>query len=206
MLRRASFGLSSWSLCLLAAGPVFAEVRDLKLGGGARHLEQPAAATPTATRAKPLTPAEKVPTHRRGPKPKVPLATLPEDVPLPPASERARRAIALGPTREQLAEPASPELSELRAAERVLFPEPLPGLEAGWSFSLPVAAEPRDGALGMPPQAPQRRDVDVSPEDAAWLRSLTMPDLPVVLDPRVVTYLKFYRDSPRGRTIASIWA
>jgi membrane-bound lytic murein transglycosylase D len=33
-----------------------------------------------------------------------------------------------------------------------------------------------------------------------------MPNLPVRLDPRVIKYLKFYRDSARGRAVARAWA
>lgn len=148
------------------------------------------------------------PSHKRGPKPKTPAASLPADAPLPAPSERGRRSIAGGPPADQLAQGVpDAELQELRAAEQVLFPEPLPGVTPGWSFPLPEA--PRDSSspsLGLPPVGSSARAVDVAPEDAEWLRSLTLPDLPVRLDRRVVTYLKFYRDSPRGRTIATIWA
>jgi len=38
------------------------------------------------------------------------------------------------------------------------------------------------------------------------LKSLSLPNLPVRLDARVVKYLKFYRDNPRGRSIVRVWA
>src|SRR5690606_30444533 len=42
--------------------------------------------------------------------------------------------------------------------------------------------------------------------DAEWLASLAMPDFPVRLDERVVEYLRFYRDSEKGRAILQVWA
>jgi len=208
------FGLVPLSLCVLGPAVASADPRDLRLEAGSRRVDvAPVKPAPAATPKDPPQPAAKLastakaaPSHRRGPKPKTPAATLPDEVPLPQPSERARRAIALGPTRQQLAEPVSPELAELRAAEKALFPEALPGLRVGWSFSLPQALEPREATLGLPMSAEVGRPSDVAPEDAEWIRSLTMPDLPIVLDRRVVTYLKFYKDSPRGRTIAAIWA
>jgi len=214
-LVRPASGFLPWLLCVLVSARAGGEAKDLNLGEGSRQLEPSGLPEPLrpaepakdqATPHSPERPPAAAPSHRVGPKPKTPAATAPADVPLPSPSERARRGIALGPTREQLAGAASPELSELRAADKVLFPEPLPGLTAGWSFSVPAGASAPVGALGLPPHPRTSRDADVLPEDAEWLRSLTMPDLPVVLDRRVVTYLKFYKDSPRGRTIAAIWA
>jgi membrane-bound lytic murein transglycosylase D len=213
-LLRSRSGFLPGLLCVLVSAYAAGEPQNLNLEEGSRQLDPPgvpeplvdpdrSASTPLTTRA---TAAAKSPSHKVGPKPKTPAATVPADVPLPSPSERARRGIALGPTREQLASEASPELSELRAADKVLFPEPLPGLTAGWSFSVSAGGSAPVGALGLPPHPRTSRDSDVLPEDSEWLRSLTMPDLPVVLDRRVVTYLKFYKDSPRGRTIAAIWA
>jgi len=46
----------------------------------------------------------------------------------------------------------------------------------------------------------------VSPTEARWLEGLTLPDLPVRIDARVLEYLRFYRDSERGRALALQWA
>jgi membrane-bound lytic murein transglycosylase D len=43
-------------------------------------------------------------------------------------------------------------------------------------------------------------------KDAEWLRSLALPDFPIRLDPLVVEYLRFYRDTEQGRAIAQVWA
>ena len=41
--------------------------------------------------------------------------------------------------------------------------------------------------------------------DAPWLDSLDLPDLPVRWTQRLVDYLVFYRDDPRGRSIMESW-
>ena len=41
--------------------------------------------------------------------------------------------------------------------------------------------------------------------DAPWLDKLEMPDLPVTWTPRLVEYLMFYKDDPRGRGIMQSW-
>lgn len=158
----------------------------------------PAAPTPSASQA--------VPTHKKGRAPKTPAAELPADVPLAVADPSLRRSIAEGPTSEETRQGASDtELNLLRDAEAALFPTAVRGIEPGWSWDLPRARDPEGDALGLPLRA-QGPGGEISKSDSEWLRSLTLPDLPVRLDQRVVTYLKFYRDSPRGRTIAAIWA
>ena len=41
--------------------------------------------------------------------------------------------------------------------------------------------------------------------DLAWLHQLEMPDIPVRWDARVVRYLEFYKDNPRGRSMVAGW-
>lgn len=146
-------------------------------------------------------------THQRGSKPGTPAARLPDGVPLSEPNAKSRNAIAEGPTREELVRGAEDaELSALRDAERVLFPEPVRGVQSSWSFELPEAEDQSSRTLGLPlVLGTEALGPGVDPEDVKWLRTLTLPDLPVRLDRRVVTYLKFYRDSHRGRTIAAIW-
>ena len=144
--------------------------------------------------------------HQKGPRPREPQDRLPDDAALPAPDQRARRAIADGSTSEEIEQgPADTELLALRDAERVLFSEQLPGAMSGWSFEMPATAG--DGhVLGLPyATAPVVTSPALPEEDVEWLKSLTLPDLPIVLDRRVVTYLKFYRDSDQGRAIAAIW-
>ena len=42
-----------------------------------------------------------------------------------------------------------------------------------------------------------------SPPD--WLQGVVMPELPIRWDARVVEYLRFYKDDPRGRAIMKGW-
>ena len=41
--------------------------------------------------------------------------------------------------------------------------------------------------------------------DLAWMDKLTLPDIPVRWDRRVIAYLEFYKSDPRGRRIMSEW-
>jgi len=117
----------------------------------------------------------------------------------------ARRNVAGGPTADDVAAGVeSPELRSLREAERELFPPALPAngawpSELGAPLSSASDESPRVHATGLPPaprQAPPARD---GAKDLSWLEKLTMPDLPVRWDARVVRYLEFFKDDPRGR-------
>lgn len=150
--------------------------------------------------------------HRAGRPPKSPRPTLPEGTPPPVPDADARRQIAGGPTTDDVAAGKNdPELRQLGEAERILFPRPLRGARAGWSWELPAPVD--DGsatieASGLPAgkrAVTSASSVDSSKE-AAWLRSLVMPSLPVRLDSRVVKYLQFYRDDQRGKNILRVWA
>ena len=180
----------------------------LRLEPPARHVE-PAAASKSApgeapTKAKP---ESSVTSHQKGRAPKTPADTMPSGASLSEPDAVARRGITEGPTSDQVEQGADdPQLLALRAADAVLFPSKLRGIEPGWSWDLPMAEQEPSAARGLPLRPLEVGGADLARSDAEWLRSLTMPQLPLRLDRRVVTYLKFYRDSPRGRTIAAIWA
>jgi membrane-bound lytic murein transglycosylase D len=179
--------------------------------------ELPHAATDSAKPSKPEKPEkpEKVAAraaHQKGKPPHKPAATLPSDTARATPDRAARQKIADGLTDEDLrAGKDDPELRSLKAAERVLFPRPLTGVEPGWSWDLPEAVGNggpeviTQGAPTLRPSNTPRAALDGAP-DAAWLKSLTMPNLPVVLDEFVIKYLRFYRDSPSGKSIARVWA
>lgn len=122
-----------------------------------------------------------------------------------------RRQIAGGPTVDDTALGAdTPELRALSAAERELFPPASPYLGSKWPDELPfpVGGEdrPRVHASGLPagapPSAPPPSEAG---KDTTWLSKLDMPDLPVRFEPRVVRYLEFFKDDPRGRAIFTLW-
>jgi membrane-bound lytic murein transglycosylase D len=171
---------------------------------------------PSETAHAPEVPADRsvhagaVRSYKIGKPPKRPSPTLPPGVPTPTPDDEARKLVAGGPIVQEGGPKGDPELHELDLAERALFPRPLRGAVAGFSWDLPTPAD--DGgatveATGLPPallEAPAPPS-EVAAE-AAWLKSLTMPNLPARLDARVVKYLKFYRDDARGRNILRVWA
>ncbi len=120
-----------------------------------------------------------------------------------------RRQIAQGLTADDLsAGKDDAELRSMREAELVLFPQPLPGFEPGWSWDLPKSVAPPlpEVSAGSPP-ASRAAIVPRDPAPGAdWLRNLTMPNLPVRMEERVQRYLAFYRDTSSGRSIARVWA
>lgn len=157
------------------------------------------------------TPAEKPKSHRTGPAPAKPRPTLPEGAARAKPNGSARRVIAGGLTSEEIElGTTDPELRALREADKVLFPKPLRGLTPGFRWDLPRPVErdaPELSASGVPPRARLPEEVErLGAADAEWLRGLLMPNLPVRLESRVVRYLKFYRDSAKGRAIARAWA
>jgi membrane-bound lytic murein transglycosylase D len=54
------------------------------------------------------------------------------------------------------------------------------------------------------PRGPVRKPSELRP-DLPWLDDLALPDLPVVWDRRVIDYLVFYKDDPRGRRLMRAW-
>jgi membrane-bound lytic murein transglycosylase D len=125
----------------------------------------------------------------------------------------ARRTIAGGPAADDATAGAeSPELRALREAERELFPAVASdvSVEVGGTrlSSLQLLpplgeAQPRVLATGMPPAQPTTQHPSSAAKDTAWLSQLEMPDIPVRWDDRVVRYVEFFRDDPRGRTTFS---
>jgi len=138
--------------------------------------------------------------HKKGRPPKSPSATLPTGEAQAEVDEDARRAIAGGDPSPSSELPEDPELRALREAEEALFPKPVEGLVPGWTWTLPGQGDAATtlglGATGTP-------QASALP---AWVGSLVMPDFPVRLEPRVIRYLEFYRDSKQGRAIAEVWA
>jgi membrane-bound lytic murein transglycosylase D len=187
-------------------------------GSGERRVEPPPEKPPAeparAADKKPVeSKAEATKAHQKGRPPKKPNSTLPAGTQRSAPNDAARRVVAGGATAEQVRRGSTdPELSALRDADRVLFPKPLSGARAGfdWDLPEPQTRGPEVVASGVPPDARLRPTRAASAGDAAseaeWLEHLTMPNLPVRLEARVVKYLEFYRDNARGRAIARVWA
>jgi membrane-bound lytic murein transglycosylase D len=180
------------------------EAPDSRVGQGTRKI------TPPAPAAKPAAEPEAPAPGSKEKAPKRPLATLPPGQPKKAPDAVTRRQIATGPTDDDVrAGKDDPELSKLREAERVLFPRPLAGFAAGWSWEAPAAGSTDTEVVnsGVPPELPLTPPAaPTAAKDADWLRGLALPNLPLRYDDRILKYLKFYRDSPNGKAIARVWA
>jgi membrane-bound lytic murein transglycosylase D len=95
----------------------------------------------------------------------------------------------------------------MRDLDLALFP-PSPGAPA-WPVDGVFAlgqGEPRVVASGMPPSRELGPLPSAEPAiDLSWLKQLEMPDIPVRWDARVVRYLEFYKNNPRGRSMVAGW-
>ncbi len=187
---------------------------DVSRGAGSRSVPPPPSVEPPESSPAPA--PEKAPakpavtgSHQKGRPPAKPAAVLPPGAPRAEPDESARQHLTAGaPNSDAIRRGKDDqELRSLREAERVLFPRPLEGVELGFDFAEPSAGGAEVDASGLPGGASTRRDAEApSASDAAWLRGLSQPDLPVRYDERVVRYLHFYRDTPSGRAIAKSWA
>jgi len=100
------------------------------------------------------------------------------------------------------------ELKAMRELDLALFPGNAPTAGAPWlaeGSPLVDRGEPRILASGLPPQAPLHPVATEATPDLSWLRQLAMPDIPVRWDGRVVRYLEYYRNNPRGRSMVQTW-
>jgi membrane-bound lytic murein transglycosylase D len=174
-------------------------------GAGKRQIEtaaQRAAAAPIAALKR-----EPERSHKLGSPPKIPRATLPEDAVKAAVNHRMRRAIAGGATLDDLdAGGEDPELLELAQAERQLFPESRASRRRG-DAELPTplaSSRPSVSASGLPLGASTEGTPPPAPEP--WPSGLSLPNIPVQLEQRTLEFVKFYRDSQRGRTLAESWA
>jgi membrane-bound lytic murein transglycosylase D len=122
-----------------------------------------------------------------------------------------RRSVAGAPTSDETSAGAeTPELRALREAELQLFPPAAPAQGNPWPGDLPfvMPGEPslHVHATGVPPAAPLVPPPVEGARDLSWLTRLELPDLPVRWDDRVVRYLEFFRDDPRGHaTFANLY-
>ncbi len=121
-------------------------------------------------------------------------------------NEATRRIIA-GTAGRTLKESA--ELTAMRELDLALFPGVAPSAGAPWiaeGTPLIDRGEPRLLASGMPPEAKLAPPPSAEPvQDLSWLRQLAMPDIPVRWDARVIRYLDYYKNNPRGRSMVQLW-
>ncbi|HEX7602987.1 MAG TPA: lytic transglycosylase domain-containing protein, partial [Polyangiaceae bacterium] len=222
-MRRKVWSLSLGTLVLLSV-PLGAPAGAWAADGGA-----PAPApTPTHTGTLPPAPAVTASATAavtataaappKKPPPPAPVVAKPPMAkpPTHPAGRpdpNVRHQVAGGPTADDAAGGAeSPELRALGEAERELFPPAAAGLSDPWPSELPyplarVDGAPRAYTTGLPPApVPSSPATAEGGKDLSWLSQLTMPDLPVRWESRLVRYLEFYKDDPRGKAIAALYA
>lgn len=120
------------------------------------------------------------------------------------------RQIVSGDTPEHSAAPAreSAELAAMRALDAELFPPRRRGSTSPWSATLPVPRQgPEVNASGLPkaktPEVTERQSKTPSLD---WLAKLNKPDFPVRMDPKVVKYLRYYKENKRGRNLVAAYA
>ena len=94
-------------------------------------------------------------------------------------------------------------IAGLREFEAEAFPRrgESPWIESDDVDGRGAALAPRKGSAKLNGR-PAGAEIPTVP---SWLAELTLPDIPFEWDERVVRYLEFYRDDPRGRAIMSAW-
>lgn len=125
--------------------------------------------------------------------------------PQQPPDPAVRRGTA-GPGSPDAAEADPSEMQALRQAERDLFG--IDGREESAEGCppelLPGAGGPEVLASGLPPP-PLAPRPEAAPPKLDFVATLRMPDIPVKWTPRILQYLDFYKNDPRGRTVVAIW-
>jgi membrane-bound lytic murein transglycosylase D len=113
-----------------------------------------------------------------------------------PANDALRASVAGQPVHEEAAADAG--VAELREVDDILFPEATtPDFAASESGSqvhvkangLPVVSEPSPAST--------------APSDLKWMSSLVKPDIPFRWDARLVKYLDYFKNNPKGRSFAA---
>jgi membrane-bound lytic murein transglycosylase D len=105
----------------------------------------------------------------------------------------------------------SAELEALANAERELFPPASPNFGSLWPSELPSPLSasldlPQVHASGLPPTpVPSDPPAAEGAKDLSWMAKLDMPELPVRWEPRVVRFLEFFKNDPRGRAMIAVW-
>ncbi len=167
----------------------------------AKPVGQKALAKPSNAKAAKNQPPK--PTAKKGGKK---VATRKSNEPSQP-DEATRRAIAGISAQKNVRESA--ELSQMRAIDLALFPAKTPDAGEPWQVQGSPIATDKDTVVissGLPPAGQLAVIAPPAPaKDLSWLKQLEMPDIPVRWDARVIRYLEFYKNDPRGRSLATIF-
>ncbi|WP_433934675.1 transglycosylase SLT domain-containing protein [Sorangium cellulosum] len=209
-------GVAFDGLAAPAAEPPKAEAK--KDGAADGKAEKPAPAKPAARAAAPSgkggakrvaakAPAKPAARSKPAKKGAGKIARKPGEPGAP--DEAARRVIAGTATPAGASVAESPELRTMREIDKALFPGAAPTAGPAWPVDgtlLLGAGEPRLEASGLPPSGLTAAPVQAEEtRDISWLRQLELPEIPVRWDGRVVRYLEYYKDDPRGRSAVATW-
>ncbi len=163
-------------------------------------LAVPAVAAPTSVSAPAPVKAKK---SKQKPKPR-------EKGSKPGQPDETVRQIVSGDTPEHstAAPRESAELAAMRALDAELFPPRRPGTSSPWASTLPVPRKgPEVNASGVPKaKSPPTGAKKSKGPSLDWLAKLDKPDFPVRMDPKVVKYLRYYKDNKRGRSLVAAYA
>ncbi|MFH1131056.1 MAG: LysM peptidoglycan-binding domain-containing protein [Pseudomonadota bacterium] len=111
-----------------------------------------------------------------------------------------------GETDKQAAEPTSDDkekpVNALDEFEERSFPKPDGPEPTAQPESLPAVEQP---SIQQPSPKHVEKNVGESSSSMDWLSNLTMPDVPMFFDEKVIRYLEFYRSNARGRRIMRHW-
>ncbi len=147
-------------------------------------------------------PAKKAPPRGKKPAKKPAVAGVSKKAPRKAGSEPApadkalRESVAGQPVTEEAA--ALVGAPELREVDDVLFPE----VSAADVAASSAPAETRVIASGLPVLGEPAPSVD-APSDLKWMASLIKPDIPFRWDARLVKYLDYFKNNPKGRSFAA---
>jgi membrane-bound lytic murein transglycosylase D len=197
-MRTALFRVgSAWVALALVAISAPAQAR------AGKHEPAGAADSRSAkTDARPVKSVAAKPTKAKKPPKKPAKSTVLNKAPrkagtAPGAPDPDKRASIAGETPKE----ASTEPSDLLAMKEVddalfpeLFGEPAPPPSA--------ARSARVVADGLPPATDRQAPPAAVPGDFAWLASLEKPDIPFRWDARLVRYLDYFKNDPKGRAFA----
>jgi membrane-bound lytic murein transglycosylase D len=146
-----------------------------------------------------------------------PAETAASNPPDPRERSLAERRAVRGVAVDDFASTESAELREIRRFEEQAFPKPgapattAPGthpadgplpptsLPGQWGGSGDVPAELRS------PEPMPRGDSATPLPDSEWLRSLSLPDIPVRWDAQVLRYLDYFKNDPKAHQVMANW-
>ncbi len=116
----------------------------------------------------------------------------------PKAADPAARASVAGKPVDDSAQ-ESPELKGLREVDDLLFWD----IEVKPALGAPSLVPPTVVSSGLPPSAPAAPDSTTTDVEHRWMSKLRTPDLPFRWDVRLIRYLDYFKNNPKGRNFVA---